>query len=117
MAGYELSEMYKVAWGNKKPRESMKVVRDKLRLGKKKKVIYDVWGNTIAVLNPKTNTLAVSSAGWRTKLTKDRLNKILRGTGTQIRQKKGEWFMKTPSGKEVEFKGTAKFKIKRGMVM
>ena len=61
-------------------------------------------------MNQKRKSLAVSSAGWETRLTKDRLNKVLpRG---RIIQKKNKWYYRT-NGKEVPFKGKVKVKIKR----
>lgn len=118
MAGFTLKDMYQFSWGNKEVKKAGlkdgQRVRDMLRKGKKGVIHYDVWGNTVATLNPKKQILKVSDAGWRTKLTKDRLNQVL--TTNRISQKKGEWFLNTHTGKAIKFRGSAKFKLKRNEV-
>jgi hypothetical protein len=54
-------------------------------------VVYRVWGNEIARLNPKKNTLRVTDANYRSKLTKDRLNTVLPHQA-KVTQKKKEWY-------------------------
>lgn len=48
-----------------------------------------LFGNVIAYWT-EDNKLRISSAGWRTKTTKDRLNCL---PGVFICQKKGEWYL------------------------
>jgi len=102
MAGFTLSDMKKLQRSKKRVRKQG--LRDVLTKTKKG-VRYDVWGNTIAIYKPKTKKLTVSDAGWATKLTKDRLNKLLPPKHT-IRQRKFRWY----SGKRI-WKGKKTIKV------
>lgn len=53
--------------------------------------ILILFGNRIAYrYNDPDRTLSISTAGWFSKTTKERLNAI---PGVQINQKKGEWYL------------------------
>lgn len=114
MAGYSLGHLWRFA---ESPKERIRsglrmngVVRDELRKGSKGKVYYDVWGNTIGVLDTKNRKLWVSNAGWKTKLSKDRINKLIVQGG--VVQRKGEWYYQTPKGRLVPFTERGfKFKV------
>lgn len=109
MAGVTLAKMMQFVKSGKKitTRKQLSQVRDALvRQGPK--VLYYVWGNRIATMNLRSRTLSVSSAGWETNLTKDRLNKIL--PKGYIFQKRFKWFYKT-NGKVIPFRGNLKVKI------
>lgn len=73
--------------------------------------IYYLHGNKIATLNEKDNTLTVTDAGWQTKTTKDRLNRLLseRAIG-QIIQEKGKWYI-VREGKRFDWRGSETFKL------
>ncbi|HDH45553.1 MAG TPA: hypothetical protein ENG66_09280 [Thermococcus sp.] len=54
-------------------------------------VYYYVWGNPIAIL--KRQKLIVDDCGWRTWLTKTRLNNILYRLSMSIYSDRGQWFL------------------------
>jgi len=95
MAGFsrsELANVHKLRRGRKF--EGMKrgsTYRDEI-VGGKNKNYYYVWGNLIATLTHR-GTLTIYDGGWRTDLTKNRLNKLLWGTGWQIVQRNYSWYM------------------------
>ena len=47
-------------------------------------------GNLIARKNPVDNTIKISSCGWQTNTTKERLNGL---PNVSIRQIKGQWYL------------------------
>lgn len=59
--------------------------------------------NLIARFNLRSRELMVTSAGWLTNTTKERLNGILSKFGFGIFQKKGEWFLSDKKGAVVPF--------------
>jgi len=68
------------------------------KIGNRDKVInqngsvkYVLWNTTIAEGKKKKRTITLDTGGWKTKLTKDRMNKIISRTGKSISQKKGQW--------------------------
>ena len=106
MAGYTLQQMKNFSIGKKKSttRRDLSNVRDAL-VNKQGKTHYYVWGNRIATLSPKTDRLNISDAGWRSKLTKQRLNKVLPDNEGHIAQRKGEWFLDR-NNKQIPFRGS-----------
>lgn len=109
-AGYGLEDIRRFMWSDKKSttRQEPGRVRDSLYKDKHS-ITYQVWGNPIARYNAKKNRLTISDAGYRTQLTKNRLNKVLGGYGN-ISQKRGEWFFTSRKGTRVPFKGMMSFK-------
>ncbi len=70
------------------------------KIGKRDKVInekgsvkYVLWDTPIAKANKKTRRVTLDTGGWGTKLTKDRMNRILAKKGKSIRQKQHSWFI------------------------
>ena len=108
MAGFTLNDMKKFAKSGKAKKGTQ---RDRLYRGREGNekdsniVLYRVWDNLIAVYNYKTKQLTIKDAGYRTNLTKDRLNGVIpRGKG-KIAQKKFKWYI----GKQ-EWKGSKVYK-------
>ncbi|MCW4008546.1 MAG: hypothetical protein NWF09_07670 [Candidatus Bathyarchaeota archaeon] len=56
-----------------------------------KYIQYLVWNNPVATLDTANNKLCVKDCGWRTWLTKDRLNCILRLIDFEISSYNGVW--------------------------
>ena len=110
MAGYTLSDIRRFAASGRMrtTRKPLRDVRDALVRGKHGKVHYFVWGNRVSTYNPRTGHLSVSSAGWETNLTKNRLNKVL--PKGHITQKKFSWYYKT-NGKTIPFKGRLRLNV------
>jgi hypothetical protein len=52
-------------------------------------IILDLYGNAIAIRWPD-GTLCVTSSGWETSTTKDRLNGL---RGVSVHQDKGQWYL------------------------
>jgi len=126
---FTLEEMKRFAQGKTKPskvkvdvhgydvgRKTVRQRRD-LLIKRGKKVHYLVWGNRIATYNDKTKKVSISSAGWETNLTKDRLNRVI--PSGQIIQEKFVWKVKTVKGKKIPFKDGMSFNLrkKRGKVI
>ena len=114
MAGFRLGEMYSFSKGKRaSSRRGLRrdgVSRDELYKEKGGKVVYAVWGHPVAVLNPKKKTVWISSAGYHTNLTKNRLNKVI--PAGHIYQKNYSWYYATPKGKGLPFKNGMKFKAR-----
>lgn len=58
-------------------------------------------GHRIATL--RNNKLSISSCGWRTTTTKERLNGVLEKLGCGVFQKNFEWFLSSSNGDVVPF--------------
>lgn len=69
-------------------------------------VTFYLFWHAIARIEPKGNesVLYVSSAGWQTVTTKERLNGILAIKGLYIKQKDFVWYLCDNHGNEIEFK-------------
>jgi len=108
MAGFSRSELANVH----KTRRGRQVeglkrgsnYRDEI-VGGKNKNYYYVWGNLIATLTHR-GTLTIYDGGWRTKLTKDRLNGLLWGTGWGITQRDYSWYLQSNGTKKHFRNGT-----------
>ena len=84
--------------------------------------LVQLHGNTIAALSrPCTSDDAtiveLFDAGWRTRTTASRLNALLRhyAPGNAVIQRRHEWYVRTATGPEHEWSGTATFK--RGQLL
>lgn len=109
MAGYSFAAMVRFLRSNKRSttRRPLRNVRDALvRSGSN--VLYYVWGNRIATLIPKKRVLVLTSAGWETDLTKNRLNQIL--PKGYISQRKFMWYYNI-NGKSIKWSGTIRLKV------
>ena len=111
MAGYTIGQMNRFYHSGKKvtSRKALSGVRDAL-VRKGENVVYYVWGNRIATYNVMGRTLTVSSAGWETDLTKNRLNQVL-PSGYYITQKKFIWYMKYPNGAMKPFRSGIRVRV------
>jgi len=122
---FSLEDMKKFADGRLQP-SKVRVDKHGYEIGRKtrnqrrdvlvkrgKKVDYYVWGNKIAHYNDKSKKVSISSAGWETNLTKDRLNRVI--PKGYIVQEKFVWKIQTPKGKKIPFKDVMSFntKVKR----
>jgi len=109
MAGYTFKQMLFFYARNKKSttRRPLRNVRDAL-VRMNGAVNYYVWGNKIATLLPRKRILTVSSAGWETKLTKDRLNRLL--PKGYITQKKFKWYY-VVNNRTIPFRGSLRIKL------
>lgn len=91
MAGFTFQDIKEFAESDRKSRskgiDSMEKIDGKIN-------VY-LFGNQIASWDTTTNNILITSAGFHTRTTKDRLNKLL--PSGSIQQKKGEW---TLDGKE-----------------
>lgn len=52
--------------------------------------VLELFGNEIAAIDSKDNSLYITNAGWKSNTTKERLNAL---PGVSISQKKGEWYL------------------------
>jgi hypothetical protein len=98
MAGFTFSDLKDFeAWG----KSSVKKGNDRMyREGDKIKVSYR--GNDIAEFDTKTRKMNISSAGWYSHTTKDRLNKIL--PYHYVTQAQGDWYLVNRNGQAIPFK-------------
>lgn len=53
-----------------------------------------LYGNIIAIRDKQTNKISITNCGWKTNVTKERLNAL---PNVSIQQKQGVWFL---NGKE-----------------
>lgn len=60
-------------------------------------ILVSLFGNHIMSIDRETKDVTVTSAGWMTMTTKDRLNWFL-PAGCYVYQEKGAWYIKTPRG-------------------
>jgi hypothetical protein len=93
MAGFTLAQLkqFKKVMMRQGSMTSNSGPRDFVVKDIKGNVAYYIWGNMIARLSASGKTLMLSDAGWRTKLTKDRLNQLLKGYGS-ISQRNNKWW-------------------------
>jgi len=93
MAGFTFQDIKEFAESDRKSKskgiDSMEKVDGKVN-------IY-LFGNRIATWDTTTNNISITSAGFQTHTTKDRLNKLL--PSGYVQQKKGHW---TLDGKDFE---------------
>lgn len=94
------------------------------RLGERDRVVVDgqvvsylLWGHEIARWDRATDVLEVDDCGWRTWLTKNRLNNILIEVGFEVYSDDGRWFICNKSSHESYFwEGNHRIYIKQRRV-
>ena len=88
---------------------------------KRDNTVVAVWGNVIqlelhrhniATYYKLENKLMISSCGWLTNTTKERLNGVLDKIGVKIYQKKGVWYVWNMGNDEsIEFVDGMEFRV------
>jgi hypothetical protein len=87
MAGFNFQDIKEFAESDRK---SKSIGKDSMEKVDGKINIY-LHGNRIATWDTNTQKISITSAGWQTKTTKDRLNKLL--PSGFVSQKKGVWYL------------------------
>lgn len=77
--------------------------RDVIYRGDSGKCKVKLWNTDIATINPDDSTVTLDSGGYATVTTKDRMNRVLEGSGYYIYQKNFEWFVKNPDGTSTKY--------------
>jgi hypothetical protein len=74
-------------------------------------VRYLLWGHEIAAWYMDDDVLIVRDCGYRTMLTRCRLNYILGGIGWSVYSNRGRWFIAHQDGREYYWEGEHKIRI------
>lgn len=110
-AGFDISDLTTFRFSGKSRKR--KSIRDELRRESPHGIGVYLWSHKIAHYNTKKNRLSISSAGWQTNTTKERLNKLLEPTGNRIIQKNYSWYLENVRNRRVPFKNFMSFKLRR----
>lgn len=92
-----MAQQHKLGKGNTK-------VRGKMVNGE-----LSVTFHSTEVVKVERGTVTLNTGGWFTNTTKTRMNQASNqfGLGYSVWQAKGDWYVRTPQGKEIEFKGNS----------